>query len=241
MKREKKKRWPRGCLFFVLINQSYLEKQSFHLITGQDLRGIVKEVVQFAVVVEDVGILAILDMHTATVAMLTLWRYSIGRYELRITANEDRDYVEVVRVFFKEHHQSFLVNDISDYGVGAQFAEVNPIVIAAKEGVCKHTVARRHVVFSDEVVANAIALTFTHGTRGVGDELADAKFTFKVGGEGGFTRAGRAYYANNLLFHFLLILLVRRERISAMMMPIIITIAIFMGDFVGDVGVCRWV
>ena len=78
MKREKKKRWPHGCLFFVLINQSYLEKQSFHLITGQDLRGIVEEVVQFAVIVEDMGILAILNMHTAAVAMLTLWRYSVG-------------------------------------------------------------------------------------------------------------------------------------------------------------------
>ena len=211
------------------------------MVIGEDLRGIVEEVVQFAVVVEDMGVLAILDTHSAAVAMLTLWRYSIGRYELRITANEDGDYVEVVGVFFKEHHQSFLVDDVGYDGVCAKFAEIHPIVIAAKEGVCKHTVARRHVVFSDEVVANAIALTFAHGARGVGDELADAIFTFKVGGEGGFTRAGRAYYANNLLFHFLLFLLVRRERISAIAMPMMMTIAIFMGDFVGDVGVCRWV
>ena len=195
---------------------------------------------QFAVVVEDMGILAILDMHTAAVAMLTLWRYSVGRYELCITANENGDYVEVVGVFFKEHHQAFFVNDVCDYGVSAQFAKVNPIVIAAKEGVGKHTGARRHFVFSDEVMANAIALTFTHGARGVGDKLSDSKFTFKIGGEGGFARAGRAYYTNNLLFHFLLFLLVRRERISAMMMPIIITIAIFRGDFVEEVGVCRW-
>ena len=29
MKRKKKKRWPRGCLFFVLINKSYEENNNF--------------------------------------------------------------------------------------------------------------------------------------------------------------------------------------------------------------------
>ena len=197
---------------------------------------------QFSVVVEDMGILAILDMHTAAVAMLTFWRYSVGRYELRITANEDGDDVEIVGVFFKEHHQAFLVDDVGDYGVSAQFAKINPIVIATKEGVGEHAVARGHFIFSDEVVANTIALTFTHGARGMRDKLANAIFTFKVGGEGRFARAGRAYYTYNLLFHFLLLfLLVRRERISAMAMPMMMTIAIFIGDFVGDVGVCWWV
>ena len=32
--REKKKRWPHGCLFFVQKKQSYEEKQSYRLITG---------------------------------------------------------------------------------------------------------------------------------------------------------------------------------------------------------------
>ena len=120
------------------------------------------------------GVLGFFDVDTATVALYAVGWDAIGKAKGWVAAYEDGDDVEGIGVFFEEHHQSFLVDDIGDDGVVAQFAEIYPIMIAAKMGVGKHTGARWHIVLCDKVMPYPIALVFTHGARGVAYKLTDA-------------------------------------------------------------------
>ena len=120
------------------------------------------------------GVLGFFDVDSAAVALYAVGGDAISKAKGWVAAYEDGDDVEGIGVFFKEHHQSFLVDDIGDDRVVAQFAQIYPIMIAAKIGVGKHAGARRHLVLSDEVMPYPIALVFTHGTRGVAYKLTDA-------------------------------------------------------------------
>ena len=120
------------------------------------------------------GVLGFFDVDTAAVALYAVGGDAIGKAKGWVAAYEDGDDVEGIGVFFQEHHKSFLVDNIGNDGVVAQFAQIYPIVIASNIGVGKHTGARRHLVLSDEVMPYPIALVFTHGARGVAYKLTDA-------------------------------------------------------------------
>ena len=120
------------------------------------------------------SVLGFFDVDSAAVALYAVGWDAIGKAKGWVATYEDGNDVEGIGVFFKEHHQSFLVNDIGYDRVVAQFAKIYPIMIAAKKGVGKHAGARRHIVLSYEVMPYPIALVFTHGTRGVAYKLTDA-------------------------------------------------------------------
>ena len=76
--------------------------------------GVVEKFVERAVVVEDVGVLGFFDVDSAAVALYAVGWDAIGKAKGWVAAYEDGDDVEGIGVFFEEHHQSFLVDDVGD-------------------------------------------------------------------------------------------------------------------------------
>ena len=60
------------------------------------------------------GVLGFFDVDTAAVALYAVGGDAIGKAKGWVATYEDGNDVESIGVFFEEHHQSFLVDDVGD-------------------------------------------------------------------------------------------------------------------------------